>query len=73
MVVRNGLISEITVRADGSIPIPGTPIIISMLSGSITNIDTLDFAQITWSKREALPDFDFLEGDVDFVRRLAGK
>ena len=51
MVVRNGLISEITVRADGSIPIPGTPIIISMLSGSITNIDTLDFAQITLTAR----------------------
>ena len=36
-------------------------------------LQNLDFAQITWSKREALPDFDFLEGDVDFVRRLAGK
>lgn len=32
----------------------------------------LDFQQITWSQREHLPQYDFLEGDVDFVRRLAG-
>jgi len=31
----------------------------------------LDFAQITWVERSRLPDYDFLEGDVDFVRRLA--
>lgn len=43
---------------------------VTEFSGELQN---LDFAQITWSKREALPDFDFLEGDVDFVRRLAGK
>jgi 8-oxo-dGTP diphosphatase len=31
----------------------------------------LDFAQITWTPRNRLPDYDFLEGDVEFVRRLA--
>lgn len=33
----------------------------------------LDFQQIAWSPREHLPQYDFLEGDVDFVRRLAGQ
>jgi 8-oxo-dGTP diphosphatase len=32
----------------------------------------LDFAQIVWIARDQLPEFDFLEGDVEFVRRLAG-
>ena len=31
----------------------------------------LDFAQIAWVPRNRLPDYDFLEGDVAFVRRLA--
>jgi len=31
----------------------------------------LDFAEIRWEARELLPRYDFLEGDVDFVRRLA--
>jgi 8-oxo-dGTP diphosphatase len=31
----------------------------------------LDFAQIAWVERNRLPDYDFLEGDVAFVRRLA--
>jgi 8-oxo-dGTP diphosphatase len=31
----------------------------------------LDFAQIAWVPRNQLPDYDFLEGDVAFVRRLA--
>ena len=28
------------------------------------------FAQIRWEKRQQLPEYDFLEGDVDFVRAL---
>jgi 8-oxo-dGTP diphosphatase len=32
--------------------------------------ENLDFAQIVWAERHRLPDYDFLEGDVDFVRRL---
>jgi 8-oxo-dGTP diphosphatase len=31
----------------------------------------LDFAQIAWVPRNRLPDYDFLEGDLEFVRRLA--
>ena len=29
------------------------------------------FAEIRWEPVSRLPDFDFLEGDVEFVRRLA--
>ncbi len=29
------------------------------------------FEQIRWADLRELPDFDFLEGDFDFVRRLA--
>ena len=31
----------------------------------------LDFAQIAWVERDRLPEYDFLEGDVAFVRKLA--
>ena len=31
----------------------------------------LDFAQIAWAPRNRLPDYDFLDGDVEFVRQLA--
>ena len=31
----------------------------------------LDFEQIAWVPRNRLPDYDFLEGDVEFVRQLA--
>jgi 8-oxo-dGTP diphosphatase len=30
------------------------------------------FEQLRWEARERLPEYDFLDGDVDFVRRLAG-
>jgi len=29
------------------------------------------FEEIRWAEAKILPDFDFLEGDVDFVKRLA--
>lgn len=29
------------------------------------------FADIKWESRQRLPEYDFLDGDVDFVRRLA--
>ncbi len=41
---------------------------VTEFAGEIVN---LDFAQIVWEKREKLPEYDFLEGDVEFVRRLA--
>lgn len=31
----------------------------------------LAFERIAWESPERLPEYDFLEGDVDFVRRLA--
>ncbi|MEO8100629.1 MAG: (deoxy)nucleoside triphosphate pyrophosphohydrolase [Acidobacteriota bacterium] len=31
----------------------------------------LDFAQILWETRQNLPSYDFLEGDVAFLARLA--
>jgi 8-oxo-dGTP diphosphatase len=31
------------------------------------------FAQICWEARERLPEYDFLEGDIAFVRDLASK
>jgi len=36
-------------------------------------LDNRVFEQIVWETRERLPDYDFLEGDVDFVRALAVK
>ena len=37
-------------------------------SGDVRN---LEFADLAWVRPERLPDYDFLAGDVDFVRRLA--
>jgi 8-oxo-dGTP diphosphatase len=42
---------------------------VTEFTGEIVN---LDFAALAWERRENLPDYDFLAGDVDFVRRLAG-
>ena len=33
--------------------------------------ENLDFTQIVWTRRDQLPQYDFIEGDVEFVRRLA--
>jgi 8-oxo-dGTP diphosphatase len=33
--------------------------------------ENLQFAQIVWEERRKLPEYDFLEGDVAFVRQLA--
>jgi len=33
--------------------------------------ENLAFEQIRWVPRRGLPDYDFLQGDVDFVRRIA--
>jgi 8-oxo-dGTP diphosphatase len=32
---------------------------------------SLAFERIVWESPEKLPEYDFLDGDVDFVRRLA--
>lgn len=36
-------------------------------------IENRAFEQIRWEKRARLPEYDFLEGDIDFVRGLAVK
>src|SRR4051794_14100463 len=41
---------------------------VTEFAGEIVN---LDFEQIVWVRRDKLPEYDFLEGDVEFVRRLA--
>jgi len=41
---------------------------VTEFSGALTN---LDFVQIAWVNRARLPEYDFLEGDVAFVGRLA--
>ena len=33
----------------------------------------LQFEKIVWEGRSKLPAYDFLEGDVEFVRKLAGE
>jgi len=33
----------------------------------------LDFEQTVWAKPEQLPEFDFLEGDLTFVSKIAGR
>jgi len=33
--------------------------------------ENLDFAAIVWARRDELPEYDFLEGDVEFVKRLS--
>jgi 8-oxo-dGTP diphosphatase len=36
-------------------------------------IENCVFQEVLWETRKRLPTYDFLEGDVDFVRMLAGK
>jgi 8-oxo-dGTP diphosphatase len=33
----------------------------------------LDFEQILWERPQRLADYDFLEGDIAFVRKLSGR
>jgi 8-oxo-dGTP diphosphatase len=53
---------------------PGRPPILLVFyrvprySGAIEN---RDFHELRWATPEELPDLDFVEGDVEFVRRLA--
>ncbi len=41
---------------------------VSEYSGEPRNVV---FEQIEWAERKALPQYDFLDGDIEFVRRLA--
>jgi 8-oxo-dGTP diphosphatase len=42
---------------------------VTHFSGEIEN---REYHDLRWEKPEGLPEYDFLEGDVDFVRSLAG-
>jgi len=42
---------------------------VTRFTGEIQN---REYHDLRWEKRERLPEYDFLEGDVDFVRALAG-
>jgi 8-oxo-dGTP diphosphatase len=42
---------------------------VTRISGEIQN---REYHDLRWEKRARLPEYDFLEGDVDFVRSLAG-
>ncbi len=61
-------------RRNGSYAYPGRSPIqlvfyrVSEFQGEPAN---LIFEQIRWEKTAKLPEYDFLEGDVDFVKRLA--
>jgi 8-oxo-dGTP diphosphatase len=80
--LRRELDEELDIRADIGALItqyeyeyPGRPPIrlmfyaVSKFEGKAEN---RVFEEIRWEKRERLPDYDFLEGDVNFVRVLAG-
>ena len=35
--------------------------------------ENLQFEQITWEDRNGLERYDFLEGDIEFIKKLAGQ
>ena len=41
---------------------------VTQFSGEPVNTE---FGQIVWERREKLADYDFLDGDIEFVRRLS--
>ena len=48
--------------------------LIFFAAGEFTGtIENRVFEQVRWETPERLPTYDFLEGDVDFVRMLAGR
>ncbi len=60
----------------GSIQYPDSPPIrlsfyhVTQFSGDPIN---LQFEQILWANRPALPAYDFLEGDLEFIKILANR
>jgi 8-oxo-dGTP diphosphatase len=50
---------------------PGILLIFHRVSEFIGEPSNGVFEQIKWEMPERLPDYDFLDGDIDFVRRLA--
>ncbi|MBZ5593653.1 MAG: (deoxy)nucleoside triphosphate pyrophosphohydrolase [Acidobacteriia bacterium] len=63
------VITEYEYQYSGRSPIRLIFYSVSKFEGQVQN---RVFEEIRWEKRERLPAYDFLEGDVDFVGRLAG-
>jgi 8-oxo-dGTP diphosphatase len=62
--------------ADYEYTYPGRPtirLIFYRVTRFTQDIENRDFHAIRWEKRQLLPAYDFLEGDVDFVRTLASE
>jgi len=64
----NGEIARYRFAYPGKQPILLIFFRVSEYSGELRN---LVFEQIEWAERKALPHYDFLDGDIEFVRRLA--
>jgi 8-oxo-dGTP diphosphatase len=52
-------------------PQPPTHLIFFRVTEFTGEPENFEFALIVWAERRRLPEYDFLEGDVAFVRRLA--
>jgi 8-oxo-dGTP diphosphatase len=55
--------------ADG----PAIRLVFFAVTGFTGEPVNLDFEQIQWAERKTLTGYDFLSGDVDFVKRLAAR
>jgi 8-oxo-dGTP diphosphatase len=64
------LIHTETVRYSDSPPIHLQFFQVTEFSGEPVN---LEFEQIIWEDRTSLPLYDFLEGDIEFVKKLAAQ
>lgn len=71
-----GIHAEIgQVIADYEYQYPGRSairLIFFRVPGFASEIQNREYHDLRWEKPERLPEFDFLEGDVDFVRSLSG-
>jgi 8-oxo-dGTP diphosphatase len=63
-----GQIADYEYAYPGGAPIRLNFFEVKIFTGEIEN---RVFAQVRWEPRQRLPDYDFLEGDLDFVRMLA--
>jgi 8-oxo-dGTP diphosphatase len=64
------LIHTETVRYSNGPPIHLQFFQVTEFSGEPIN---LEFEQIIWEDRKSLPLYDFLEGDIEFVKKLAAQ
>src|SRR5438045_4955884 len=68
----DALIGREIVRYEHSYPGRDPILLIFFYVTEFTGVPTnVVFETIDWSTQRALPNYDFLDGDLDFVRRLA--